>query len=153
MDDMCSRCARQHDGGPENCITGVVLVCGGRDYADRDRVFRVLDRLAERVEILAIRHGAARGADTLAGEWARARGKVEQRFPADWKTYGVYAGPIRNRAMLEAHDPAVPTSRVCCVVAFPGGSGTANIVRQAEAAGVRVWVISGLPPAGAQATP
>lgn len=120
-------------------MAGPVLVCGGRGYTDRARVWSVLDRVAARVEVLAIRHGAARGADELAGEWARERGIPEQRYPADWLAHGKRAGPLRNAAMLAAHDPAVPTSRVVCGVAFPGGAGTADMVRRMEASGLVVW--------------
>ncbi len=49
---------------------------------------------------------------------------------AKWETYGKAAGPIRNREML-LNLPAL-------VVAFPGGKGTADMVRQAERAGIPV---------------
>ena len=130
----CSWCAREHDGGPERCLVGVLLVCGGRDYADRERVWRVLDRTARRVEILAVRHGDADGADRFAGEWARERGYSEQRRPADWASHGKSAGPRRNLAMLAE-------GGVVAVVAFPGGSGTAHMVREAKRAGLPVWEV------------
>lgn len=128
-----------HEGGPERCMIGVVLVCGGRDYSDRERVFRVLDRVAQRVEISAIRHGAARGADALAGEWARARGIPEQPFPADWRTHGKRAGPLRNAAMLAEQGAGTPDRVVVCGVAFPGGGGTADMVRRMVSAKLPVW--------------
>ena len=65
MTETCSWCARTHKPGPENCLSGVLLVCGGRRYGDGARVRAVLDRTAERVEILAVRHGDAFGADKL----------------------------------------------------------------------------------------
>ncbi len=115
---------------------GVLLVCGGRDYADRARVFEVLDKAARRIEVLAVRHGAATGADTLADEWATDRGYVPQPFEAEWEQYKRPgknpAGSIRNGKMLA--DGAV----VACV-AFPGGTGTADMVRRCEAARVPVW--------------
>ena len=46
-----------------------VLVCGGRNYGDRETVQRTLDRIRP-AEII---HGAARGAGTLAGEYALER--------------------------------------------------------------------------------
>ena len=94
----------------------------------------MLDRVADRVEVAAVRHGCARGADTLAGEWARERGIPEQRYLADWQAHGKGAGPRRNQAMLDAAD-------VACVVAFPGGVGTADMVRRARAAGLLVWEV------------
>ncbi len=40
------------------------------------------------------------GADSLAGEWARARGIPETPVPAEWEKHGRKAGPIRNEQML-----------------------------------------------------
>lgn len=109
-----------------------VLVCGGRDYADGDAVFRALDRVRAGRGIAILIHGAAPGADDLAGQWAHERGVPILPFPANWRGYGKGAGPIRNRQMLEEGRPDG-------VVAFPGGRGTADMIRQAEAAGVPVW--------------
>jgi hypothetical protein len=120
-------------------MAGPVIVCGGRNYGDYDRVRAVLDRLAKRVEIFAIRHGAARGADSLGGRWARENGYMEQVYPAEWDRLGKRAGFVRNQEMIDAHDPEIPSSRVVAVVAFPGGNGTAHMVRIARAAGVPVW--------------
>ena len=47
-----------------------------------------------------------------------------------------------NQAMVDAHDPSVPSSRVVAVVAFSGGEGTADMVRRARAAGLPVWEVS-----------
>lgn len=112
----------------------VVLVCGGRDFADAVRVARVMDELAETHGPFVVRHGAARGADTLAGKWAQARGFRVDPMPADWKQHGRRAGPVRNAAMLAK-------GGVILVVAFPGGRGTADMARQAKRAGVDVRVI------------
>ena len=108
-----------------------VLVCGGRDFADYERLDAVLDWLHERHRFTALIQGEARGADRMAGEWADARGVECLRFPADWDKHGRRAGPIRNRQMLVEGRPDL-------VVAFPGGRGTANMIEQAEKAGVRV---------------
>ncbi len=75
-------------------------------------------------------HGAAPGADTLAAGWAFDMGITVVACHADWTKHGRAAGPIRNGEMLK-REPDL-------VVAFPGGRGTANMVRQAKAAGVRV---------------
>jgi len=105
-----------------------LLVCGGREYSDRDRVFAVLSELNPAIII----HGAARGADSLADEWARSLGSVGiKSFPADWATNGKSAGPMRNAKMLHEGHPSL-------VVAFPGGRGTDDMVRRSLAAGVTV---------------
>lgn len=102
------------------------LVCGGRNYGDREAVFAALDRLAP----TSIIHGGATGADSLADEWASTTGTPCTTYYANWQVHGRAAGPIRNAEML-AEMPDV-------VVAFPGGKGTADMVRQARAKGVRV---------------
>ena len=134
----CPHCDRTHRPAPAPCLRGVVLVCGGRDYANAEHVFGVLDELARRMVIEAIRHGACSrsktkdsaeltGVDRWADEWAISRGVPVQRYPADWRTHGRAAGPIRNLAMLREPVPAV-------VIAFPGGAGTAHMTKAARGA-------------------
>lgn len=108
-----------------------VLVCGGRDYLDRHAVFVSLDRLMAKRQVTTLIHGAAPGADSLAAEWAKLRGIEEIACPAEWKTHGRRAGPLRNAHMLTLNPEGL--------VAFPGGIGTADMVRQAEKAGLSVW--------------
>jgi hypothetical protein len=110
-----------------------VLVCGGRDYSDRnfmDHYLRLFDR--NRGPIKLIISGEARGADTLAKEWAVGCGCPYLGFPADWDKHGKAAGPIRNQQMLDEGKPDV-------VIAFKGGRGTADMISRAERAGIPVW--------------
>lgn len=79
--------------------------------------------------------GGARGADTMARHLAHAWNVRFRAFAADWKTHGRAAGPIRNQRMLDEGKPDL-------VVAFPGGRGTADMVRRARAAGVPVMEIA-----------
>ena len=109
-----------------------VLVCGGRDYADQHHVDFVLDALHQARDIWHIVEGGALGADRLARNWARRNDVRFSTYEADWQRHGKAAGPIRNGVMLRMERPAL-------VVAFPGGAGTANMVRQAQAAGVEVY--------------
>lgn len=108
-----------------------VLVCGGRDYREREKVFATLDDLNALHRIDTIIHGAAEGADILAGEWARERGVKEWTFPAEWAKYGRSAGPRRNGRMLHEGKPDL-------VVAFAGGKGTKNMVDKSTKAGLQV---------------
>lgn len=116
-----------------------VLVCGGRDYQDRQGVFVTLDTLYRYVGIDLIIEGGARGADGFSRDWALSRGVNCRTFLAQWQTYGRRAGAIRNAEMLRLGKPDL-------VVAFPGGSGTADMVRKAKAAGVHVWQPCAAPP-------
>jgi|SRR5215471_12881057 len=111
-----------------------VLVCGGRDYLDRRRVFAVLD--FNRSKIDCIVHGGARGADESAGLWAHENDVPCKVYYADWRRDGLAADPRRNELMLRKEHPDL-------VVAFPGGRGTAHMVRIAREAGVRVIEIPG----------
>jgi hypothetical protein len=106
-----------------------ILITGGRDFADRDMLYRVLDQLHAEHSFSVLIHGAAKGADRLAGEWAGARGVEVLALPADWKRHGRGAGLIQNRQMLE--------EKPDLLVAFPGGKGTADMVTVAKKAGLR----------------
>ena len=109
-----------------------VLVCGGRDYKNRRRVFEALDRLTAEHGALTIIEGGAVGADTLAGEWTcmqRSCQLVTEH--ANWEKYGRPAGPIRNQKMIDDHKPNL-------VIAFPGGRGTADMVVKARSSGIEV---------------
>lgn len=109
-----------------------VLVCGGREFAGGDWLFAVLGRIHRKRTITCVIHGAARGADTLADRWAQSEWIDRMVFPAQWRTHGKAAGPIRNQQMLDEGKPDV-------VVAFPGGRGTAHMVKIAREAGVPVY--------------
>lgn len=111
-----------------------VLVCGGRDYSDSATLNRVLDELHTKEPIEAIIHGNARGADLLSSAWAVSRDVRCWGVPAQWAKHGKAAGPKRNQAML-GYGPKL-------VVAFPGGRGTADMVKRAKAAGVQVLEVA-----------
>ena len=112
-----------------------VLVTGGRNYDDRDRLFAVLDKLHEEAGIDFIIEGGAKGADALAALWADFNDVGRERFEADWENQGSFAGPARNKRMLDEGQPDL-------VIAFPGGRGTADMVRKARRSGVDVVEIS-----------
>lgn len=108
-----------------------IIVCGGRTYDDYATVSRTLDVLDAKERITVIAHGDAWGADMLADTWALSHVRTVHRYPADWRRHGRAAGPLRNQAMLGAETPDY-------VVAFPGGDGTADMVRRAREAGIKV---------------
>lgn len=111
----------------------IVLVCGGRDYRDRRRVFEFLDAVHDLAgPITLIRHGDARGADTLADEWAAARGVPRDPHPANW-----YPQPGRlDRSAGFARNARMAKLPMDLCIAFPGGNGTADMARRAEAVGI-----------------
>jgi len=99
-----------------------VLVCGGRDFDDYELLLLVLDEIKD---ITEIGHGDARGTDRLAGRYADYRGIPCSTWPADWDAHGKSAGPIRNRKMFKEFKPDL-------VIAFPGGTGTRDMVSVAQ---------------------
>jgi hypothetical protein len=104
-----------------------ILVCGGRDFQDYELVCQVLDGLDPELVI----QGGANGADTLSRCWAMERGIPCMEFQAPWLSKGKGAGPVRNAWMIKYGEPDL-------VVAFPGGSGTADMVTRSLRAGLRV---------------
>jgi hypothetical protein len=111
-----------------------VLVCGGRDFKDRERAYLIMDIIHASLPVSVVIHGGARGADTLAGEWAFERGVPVEEFKAEWTKHGKKAGPIRNQKMLDEGKPDL-------VVAFHGGKGTDDMVKRARKAGLPVFPI------------
>lgn len=111
-----------------------LLICGGRDWNRSDTTFQLLDQYRLSNPISVVIHGAARGADTLAHEWAQSRGIPVMPFPVtsqEWQTIGRSAGHVRNQRMLDQGKPDV-------VIAFPGGNGTRSMKQKARAARVPV---------------
>lgn len=109
-----------------------VLVSGGRAFEPDDVVYRKLDRIHAETPIALLVNGwCPTGADKHARDWCLVRKVACLSDPADWDRYDKAAGPIRNQKMLRDWKPDL-------VVAFPGNRGTANMVRLAKDAGVRV---------------
>lgn len=109
-----------------------VLICGGRN-AGPDVLISVHQWIAANCSPGdVVIHGAAPGVDTEAMLAAQAiTGVGELSFPADWQAFGRAAGPIRNKRMLVEGCPDL-------VVAFSGGRGTANMIKQAHSVGIEV---------------
>lgn len=107
------------------------IVCGGRSYADKKMVFAALDYYHRIYRFSMIIHGEATGADTLAKQWAISRGVPQKGVKPKWGLYGNMAGNVRNQKMINDYDPSL-------VIAFPGRSGTADMVERAEFCGIKV---------------
>jgi len=107
-----------------------VLVCGGRDYTDKDILWDYLDACMSEWCFLVLIHGDARGADRLSDAWAVEHGIQPAACRANWRRYPRAAGPIRNNRML------ILQPQKC--IAFPGGTGTADMIRQCESRDIEV---------------
>ncbi len=119
-----------------------VLVTGDRFWDDYEATLRELEGLPKDCIIV---HGACRGADTIAGEIAKALGMEVRPYPADWGRYGRGAGPVRNRQMLkEEHLPDEP---IDLVLGFhkniQESRGTKDMLAISRAAGVQTRLVVG----------
>lgn len=139
-----------------------ILVCGGRNFSDlstpekkRDEkavsqykfVMEVLHKITEEFSKhvdfydnwlpsdITIISGGAKGVDSTAIDFAAVNWCPFVEFKANWKKYGKRAGPIRNQAMIDQGKPDL-------VVAFPGGTGTADMVSRAIKANIPVRIIN-----------
>jgi hypothetical protein len=118
----------------------IIIGCGGRMGQKRGFgwVWNHLDDLSKIDEIKMVITGEGGRTDEMISQWAENRGIDQIKCPANWVKRGRSAGFQRNALMLRIliERTCVHTDRV--VVAFPGGPGTANMIRLAHEAGVRV---------------
>ncbi len=126
-----------------------LLVCGNRDWPCIDTIAAWLRPFRKRGPVTVI-HGAAKGADLLAGQVAKAMGYAVEEYPADWypqRHWDEDAGTKRNQRMLEEGKPTR-------VLAFgelerpdkrrPGrlcSTGANDMVKRANRAGLLVTVV------------
>lgn len=111
-----------------------IIVTGGRDYKDINKVYTVLNALSPDSIVVG---DCPTGVDEFVRRWQltvkedrlasmdNCWPKIEV-YEADWDEYGKAAGPIRNGEMLEDNTDAD------FVVVFPGGNGTKDCARQAK---------------------
>lgn len=111
-----------------------ILVCGGRRGS-----FEMQKLVTEKLDQLVTGHffardfclieGGATGVDSFAKLWAINAGVPVLEVAANWGAFGDQAGSIRNRWMLDWAFPDL-------AIAFPGGAGTADMVKKAKRSGV-----------------
>jgi hypothetical protein len=144
-----------------------ILICGDRNWTDREKIAQQLQIIAKVHELtlhetgveefyckpnmdegfqpgwseILVIHGAARGADRIAGEEAAKIGFEVKAFPIsseDWAHFKGGAGPIRNQLMLDEGKPDL-------VLAFHSNleesKGTKDMVNRACAVQLPVEVI------------
>lgn len=102
-----------------------VAVVGGRNFNDYPLMKRVLDSYHEQYGISYVVSGGARGADTLAEQWARENEIDTHIYRAHWSLEGKQAGYRRNLRIVEVCD---------VVIAFPDpdSKGTYHTIGLAE---------------------
>lgn len=123
-----------------------IIVCGGRAFHDRAFVFQTLDTILQAYRDVAVIHGGAPGADTLADRWAHAANVNPPKgctcaMPLavpPLESDGERRNLIRNAKMLGILLARRAPGHKIGVVAFPGGSGTRHMSEIAFRAGVKV---------------
>lgn len=114
----------------------IIAVTGGRDYTDMEKVYERMTHYHHRLRFTHVVHGGATGLDSIVDAWCDTKRGVQSVLcRAHWKRDGKGAGPIRN-SMMAIIRPTV-------LLAFPGGTGTRDMVRTCKAYGTRVICIGG----------
>lgn len=124
-----------------------IAVTGGRHFGERVRrdsgVY--LERVAQRNFVrrqlrqllfdvpgdVIVHVGDATGVDEITREVCFEDGYDIVVYYANWDQLGKFAGPERNRRILDLGRPST-------LIVFPGGKGTANMKQQAECKGVAI---------------
>ena len=86
------------------------MIAGGRDFDNYQYLVESVDSFINEYfpyETIVVVSGTARGADRLGEQYARERGYLIERYPADWDRYGKSAGFRRNEQMVAVADGAV----------------------------------------------
>jgi len=128
-----------------------VLVCGGRDYTDADKVSNVLCDLCDkhglwdrassaahrwvRKDALRVIGGATSGADSCALQWALLNGADLKIYMPEYDKYPAYSAPaIRNVDVFE-------NEKMDLVLVFALDSNAGDIIRLARKARIEVRII------------
>lgn len=131
----------------------VVAVTGGRDVVPTKEELRLFLRWCDDQGVDEVRHGDCneitrpdgsriRGVDRTVADASTDHGMRVVAFPAHWDTHVRAAGAIRNKEMLLGERGSAGT--VHALVAWPGGRGTADCKRRAQANGIDVIEIEQL---------
>jgi predicted Rossmann fold nucleotide-binding protein DprA/Smf involved in DNA uptake len=119
-----------------------VAVIGSRDFDDKQKMYSVLSPHLAKIKLIV--SGGARGADTLATNWAADFGVPYLVFPALWHDpvtgeYDRGAGFRRNRDIVEHSD---------VIIAFWDGKskGTNHSIQMAQEMGKTVRIVPFTPP-------
>lgn len=131
---------KKGDDNSEQITSRRVLICGDRNWGNGERDYSQMEQFIKTLpDDTLIIHGAAKGADSMAGEIAKERGLAVEAYPADWKQYGRAAGPIRNKQML---DEGRPDLVVGFHRSFEASKGTKDMINRAKKDSIETKVFS-----------
>jgi predicted Rossmann fold nucleotide-binding protein DprA/Smf involved in DNA uptake len=113
-----------------------IAIVGSRVLRPRKQIY---DLLVGKPGNTIVISGGARGVDEVAEEIARHLRLEVEIFPADWDTYGMSAGYLRNKQIVEAADEIF--------VYWDGVSrGSMHTINLARAAGKPLTIVRMKPP-------
>jgi len=81
-----------------------VIIAGSREFDDYELLKEECDHLLSKkrkTHRIIIVSGTANGADKLGEKYAKARGYIVEKYPADWNKFKKAAGYIRNESMAK----------------------------------------------------
>lgn len=115
-----------------------IIIAGSRDVEDVQIVVSALIdsgfiQIGERKSEIEIVSGGARGVDSVGEYIAKVNGFNVRVFPADWKTHGKAAGPIRNEQMGDYADFLVAVRK-------DNSRGTTHMINYMKKLGKPVFV-------------
>lgn len=108
------------------------IIAGSRHLTDSGLVFLAIAVCGWTPTVVL--SGGCRGADRMGAAWARRNGIRVEEYVPQWDLRGRGAGPIRNQAMVDRAEALIAVDL--------GGPGTADTIRRARKAGLRVFVLA-----------
>ena len=112
-----------------------LAIVGSRTFNDYKKLEKEVNAYCPREELEEIISGGAKGADSLAEQYACEYGIDLNVIKASWRTYGKQAGYMRNVVIIEQADQ---------VIAFWDGEskGTKHTIDTAKKAGKPVFIVN-----------
>jgi len=111
------------------------IICGTRDINDYSVIIEAIKE--SNFKITEIVSGNAHGVDRMAERYAKENNIPLHIFSAEWNIYGKYAGPIRNKKMI---DFILPDGYVIAI--WDGKSkGTKNTIELAKTNNLNLYII------------
>lgn len=111
-----------------------LIIAGGRDFNDYNLLCDEVSQFIGTEKNVTIISGLARGADTLACQFAQENNYPLEGFAAEWSKYGRSAGIKRNKYMAKHADS---------LIAFWDGKsrGTMHMIDYANEKGLKIKVV------------
>lgn len=110
------------------------IIAGSRTFLDYKLLMSKVDHYRKDHKITEIVSGGADGADHMGELYAHSNGIELKVFPANWKTHGRAAGPIRNKQMADYAE--------CLIAVWDGQSkGTKNMIETMHKQNKPVYII------------